>query len=58
MEKETPDISQYTLAAPVLIEQAGRFLLVKETIKKSRNTRFFPDGRAMPDEPIGRAVER
>lgn len=58
METQTPDVSQCTLAALVLIEQAGRFLLVKESKKECRNTWFLPGGRAMPDEPILRAAER
>ncbi len=46
------------LASLVLVEQEGKYLLIKESKEECRNKWFLPGGRAEPDESIVDAAVR
>jgi ADP-ribose pyrophosphatase YjhB (NUDIX family) len=50
--------SRLLLAALVIVEQAGRYLLIKESKEVCRNKWFLPGGRAEPGESILQAAVR
>jgi 8-oxo-dGTP diphosphatase len=49
---------RYQLTALVLLEKGNKFLLIKESKEKCRNTWFLPGGRATPNESILQAAVR
>jgi ADP-ribose pyrophosphatase YjhB (NUDIX family) len=53
-----PNDSRCLLASLVIVEQEGRYLLIKESKEACRNKWFLPGGRAMPDESMIRAAVR
>jgi ADP-ribose pyrophosphatase YjhB (NUDIX family) len=52
------DAFPHTLAALVLLEQGGKFLLIRESKAECRNSWFLPGGRAEPEESILEAAVR
>jgi ADP-ribose pyrophosphatase YjhB (NUDIX family) len=57
---DMPDSNEirFQLAALVLVEQANKILLIKESKAECRNTWFLPGGRGEPDESILRTAVR
>ncbi|MGD0173275.1 MAG: NUDIX domain-containing protein [Anaerolineales bacterium] len=53
-----PNDSRCLLASLVIVEQEGRYLLIKESKEACRNKWFLPGGRAMPDESMIQAAVR
>lgn len=53
-----PNDSRCVLASLVIVEQEGRYLLIKESKEACRNKWFLPGGRAMPDESMIQAAVR
>jgi ADP-ribose pyrophosphatase YjhB (NUDIX family) len=53
-----PNDSRCLLASLVIVEQEGKYLLIKESKEACRNKWFLPGGRTMPDESMIQAAVR